>query len=568
MTIHVRKTRLAAIACIAACLGAGCSGGEAPPPAEPPALEYLTPVQHLVRASMALRGVRPSIEEIEAVEQNPDWLPAIVEWYLDTPEFGATVRDMHTEQLLTGTDPIIFPAGFRAMGALEGMDAQAVSAAVMEAPVRLVEHVVMNDRPYSEIVTADYTLVDPVTSVVFGVPHDPAGGQWQVSYYADGRPAAGILSDSWLFTRHSSTYSNRNRGRASLVSRALLCYDFLSRQVEIDSSIDLADEEAVAHAIRNNAACVSCHQTLDPLAAYFSSYFPIYVPQQLERYPFRFFNPAFASVFRATEPGFFGQPGGDIRDLGARIAEDPRFSMCAARRFYSYLAQVEQERVPLETVSRYRDVLVDSGMDAKALARAIVLSDEFRVAGSLADEGAEDVRGLMKIRPEALARMVEDLTGHRWETDLPFDIGTGRIGRIDLMTDSFFGFEVLAGGTDGASVTRPTHTATATHALVMRGLAAQVAPRVVAADLGESDPAARRLLQRVSTAASDEASVRAQLADLHLRLYGERVASDDPSVDDSWTLFSSALASPGGDTERAWTVTLYAMLQDIRITYY
>ena len=546
-----------------------CGEENAPPgTGGEPSVEYLTPTEHLVRASMTLRGIRPSLEELSAVREDPSWVPAIIDHYLESPEMGATIREMHGEHMLSSVDAAIYPAGFPAVGSLAGMDVQRINESIVEAPTRLVEHVVMNDRPYHEIVTGDYTVADPIVSTVFGIPYDSAGDEWQVTRYDDGRPHAGVLSDSFLFTRHSSTFSNRNRGRAALVARAFLCYDFLDRQVEIDASIDLADEEAVANAIRTNPACVSCHQTLDPLASYFAEYFPIYVPYQLTDYPFEFYESPFGSYLRVTEPGYFGEPSSDVRDLGILIAGDPRFSMCAARRFYSYLAQLEQDAVPLRIVSELNDVFVQSGMSAKELVRAIVLSDGFRVARATGDEGADEVRGLRKARPEALARMIEDLTGYRWATDLPIDFGAGNVGRVDLMTDAFFGFEVLAGGTDSMSVTSPSFTMSASSALALRGLAARAAPYSVNADFAETDPGRRWLLRRVEPTDTDEAKVRAQLVDLHLRFYAETHGPDAAAIDDAWALWSGVLAQPDADPRRAWSVTLYAMLSDIRIAYY
>lgn len=539
---------------------------DAPPAAAGPAVEMLTPTQHLVRASMALRGVRPSVDELRAVAADPDVLPEIVDYYLDSPEFGETIREMHAEQFLIDVDEELFPAGFPAVGALEGMDSSDINRSIVEAPTRLIEHVVMEDRPYHEIVTADYTLADPIVATVFGIPHE--GDGWQVTHYDDGRPLAGILSDSFLFTRHTSTISNKNRGRAAFVARSLLCYDFLSREVEIDSGIDLSDEDAVAHAIRENPACVSCHQTLDPLAAHFVDYYPIYVPSVLESYPALTRSNPLRSLMYVTEPSYFGEPTSGVRDLGVLIAQDPRFSTCTARRFESYLAEIPLSEVPFDTVSRLNDVFLASGQNAKALARAIVLSDSFRTSHALEDEGADEVRGLLKARPHALARMIEDLTGYRWQTYLPLDFGTGQIGRIDLMTDSFFGFDVLAGGTDGQTVTQPSFTTSATSVLVLRALAAHAAPYAVNADFAEADPSRRWLLRSIEPDTTDEAAVRAQLAELVLRIYGEHAGPNDPSVDALHALFAETLADEGADAWRAWTVTLFAMLQDPRIAYY
>jgi len=545
-----------------------CAGDDPPVAEVEDTVVRLTPSQHLVRASMALRGVRPTVDELDAVAADPSVLPAIVDYYLTTDEFGETIRDLHAESLLLGVAPDVFPAGFPAVGELEGRDAHAINVSVVEAPLRLVEHVVRNDRPYPEIVTADYTLADEVVATVWGLPYDDEEGGWQVTRYEDERPVAGILSDGFVFTRHSTTYSNKNRGRAANLARGLLCYDFLDRQVEIDSGIDLADEEAVANAIATNDACVSCHQTLDPLATLFADHFPIRVPAELESYPVRQFAPELRPLYapRDAHPYFFGQPAVDLVDVGVHVANDPRFALCASRRFYGHLAGVEEGAIPLDVVDRYRDVFVESGQNARALARAIVLGDDFAVRRVTGD-ATDALVGVKRASPEQLARMFEDLTGYVWESDFDFDVGAGRVGRVDLMRDPFLGYSVLAGGTDSISVTRPARTWSATTALVLRGLAAHAAPHVVRSDLAEPDPSYRRLLTEVDPDTRDEPRIRGQLVMLHLRLFGERVTEEDPSVDAAYEVFADTLAARD-DVSRAWTTTLFAMFQDIRVAYF
>lgn len=554
----------------------GAKEGDAPAVAPPKAtVAFLSPTQHLVRASMALRGLRPSVDDLRAVAKDPNALPAIVDSYLASPEFGATIRELHDEALRVKVGPVVYPAGFPARGPLAGLDAQQINDSVTDAPLRLVSHVVENDRPYSEIVTAEYTMADGVVSKVWGLPYSGDGTEWKETHYVDGREESGILSDSFLFTRHSTTYSNANRGRANAISSALLCYDFLQRDITIDATINLADPAEVADATKKNAACASCHTTLDPLAAYFAGYRPQYVPSFEQSYPVVFDTAPLASVFSRAEPGYFGTEGRGLRFLGSMIAQDPRFSLCAAKRFYSYLNQVPLERVPIDRAAEYQRVLTTNGMNAKKLARAIVLGDDFRTSHALDGEADTVVPGYHKVRARELARLVADLTGLRWETEIgelapgsPYD--PGRVGRVDLLSDPFFGYSVLFGGTDAYYVTRASHDMNATAAAVLRNVASKAAARVVAGDLLETDPARRKLLGKTDASPTDtsEPAVRAQLADLHARVYGELVDPASDEVSATYTLFRDALAGAGGDAKRAWTVTLYAMLQDVRLVFY
>jgi hypothetical protein len=123
----------------------------------------------------------------------------------------------------------------------------------------------------------------------------------------------------------------------------------------------------------------------------------------------------------------------------------------------------------------------------------------------------------------------------------------------------------MSGGIDSMSVRRPTHTATPTKLLVMRKFASEAAAFVVREDFGVP-PEARHLLTEVEADTLDETAVRDQLALLHARVLSEPVPPDDPVIDDTWALWSAAL-DRSGDPALAWTLTLSALLQDVRMLY-
>jgi hypothetical protein len=563
-----RENRFPYLALLAA---AACSSSPQPQVA------YLSPADQLVRTSMALRGLRPSLADLATVRADAGALPGLVDTYLASPEFGETMRDLHNEALLVRTDSSIFPAGFPALGPVAGQDIAAVNASLIEEPLKLIEHVIMNDRPYTEIVTANYAYVDSIASQVWGATYNGDGTSWAEGAWGGGHPAAGVLSSPILFTRHATTISNANRGRANEISKAFLCYDFTSREVELNASINLADPKAVATAVQNTPACASCHQTLDPLAAFFVQYGPIYVPAGTTSYPLMPYaaesnpEPPWVNPGGMTHhaPAYFGIAATGLANLGQLIAHDDRFSLCAAKRFYAYFTQTRLEDVPLDVAAGYQKVLVDSGMNAKALARAIVLSDAFRTSYALNDDAGATLVGLHKARPEELARMVADLTGFRWKTrvDLMLDgPSNGSVGTVELTTDSFLGFKVQAGGIDSYFVTLPSYTYNATASLFLRSFSEEAANFAVESDF--SLPAAqRKLLTHIEATDTSEASLRAQLADLHDRIFAHSVDPASSDVTDSLNLFNAALAL-SNDSKRAWKTTLAAMLQDFSIAYY
>lgn len=560
---------------------AGCTAGKGgstgtttsptPTPTTPgvsPTGVPLSPTDQLVRASMALRGVRPSIGDLQAVEADPAALPGLVDAYLETPEFGDTIKDLHNDTLLTRWQslPMLLPV----MAQMSNWTESEIIHSISEQPLELVKYIVTNDKPYTDIVTANYTMADGISSYVWGVPYSGSGpGDWKLTAWNDGRPAAGVLDDSYLFWRFRSTGFNYNRGRANEVSKALLCYDFLSNDIVFDGTVDLADPNAVANAVVGNASCNGCHQSLDPLASFFFGYTGNLVPQNINSYPVKLYRPQTEGQWSTTNqraPSYFGTPGARLDDLGKMIAADDRFSLCTAKRFYAYMAQIPVEQVPLDIAAGLQETFVNSNFNAKTLAKAVVLSPWFQSAYGASDDDAGEIVGYKKARPEQLARLMTDLTGFSWQTTFGKFQGK-QFGTVDLATDDVFGFRTLAGGIDSYYVTRPTFTFNATSSLFLREYASEAAGYVVQFDFANPNPSTRRLLTMVSATQSDEASIRAQIANLDLRLYGIAVDPSSQDVTDAWTVFDDTLTRTG-DVQHAWRTTLTAMLQDVRIAYF
>ncbi|MEM9188902.1 MAG: hypothetical protein AAGF12_06985 [Myxococcota bacterium] len=550
-------------ALLVACGGAESEPSESPPPGNTPpptgSVAYLSPEDHLVRTSLAIRGVRPSAEDVRRVMAEPSTLLALVDTYLEDPRFGETIRTLHNEALLTRVLRLYPP--------IEPLDQAGLfetSRSVGDEPLRIIEHVVMNDLPYGEILTADYTIVDEPTAIIYGYAFDPTGPEFQLVPFPPGRPAAGILTTDGFNQRYPSPGYNFNRQRANAVSSAILCFDFLSADVVIDASVDLSDPDAVSRAVVENPACAACHQNLDPIGSFFfgwNRYFP--APNSIRGYPLDLYSPNNENLWELATgraPALFGVEGGNrLSDLGRLLTENPRFPTCTAQRFWSFFNDVPMEEVALAERDELAAVLVDSGWSAKALVRAIVFSDRFRQSHATEDT---DLVGLRRLRPEQLGPMMEDLTGFYWESEIPTRLRGTPVGRVDVGTDVL---GILAGGIDSTTVTTRMDTYNATSSLVLRAYAAEAADHVVAEDLAtDSEP---RLLTMVNAQDRDPTLIRLQLSELFLRLFAERYEATDPEIDETYAVFSQVLTN-GGTPERAWKVTLTALLQDVRIAYY
>ena len=532
----------------------GGSTGETEP--EP---ETLSPDEHLVRISMALRGTRPSVADLDAVRQDPGLIEGFVDAYMEGPGFRETIRDLHNDALLTNVG-----GQFPALAPLQDVQPFAISDSVMGTTLRLVEHIVAEDRPYSEIVTADTWVVDDIAAAVYGI--DNGGTGWREVPIPGGRPAAGILSDNAFFLRHESANSNFHRGRANAVSSALLCLDYEDNNIELDEGIDLTDADAVANALTTNPACLACHDTLDPLASHFFAIVGNPMSNQITEYPIPdLYIPQreddwMDSTGRA--PGFYGEESSDIGTLGALISTDPRFTACAARRFYAYFLRTDLGDVSGDTIDTLDAVFIDSDLQAKALIRAIMLSDDFRIAAANSEDSADEVQGYLRARPFQLARTIEDLTGFRWELDVQLLQPETSAGVLDLVRSSSVGFQVLGGSGDSSTVLGSIDTTNATTSLFLRQLAAEASSFVVEQDALAQEP---KLLS--AGLVTEEEAVRAQLVVLFDRIHGEAVEPDSEDVDDAVALFDAALAA-SGDPARAWKTTLTAMLRDLGILFY
>jgi len=554
-------------------------------------------VEHLSRASMAIRGVRPSFSEIDEVRADPGKLAARVDAWLDSDAFASTIEDLHAELYLLRADTN-FQLPVRGILEDYGMNQGDLHFGTVAGPLELVRSVVMEEKPYTEILTADYTIANEVIAAVYGLPYDPLGPEWQVTEWTDGRPISGLLSDSEIWRRHVSNAANFHRGRANFVSRTFLCEDIGARDVFVAGGVDIADEGAVAEAVGNDPGCVACHSALDPLAAFFWGY-----KEQLQRgaiteaynlgcewdwengdpprgsyriehwcYPLKFYDVSEEGLWYdkgLRPPGFFGHPATDVIDLGQLITEDARFAECTTRNFASYLTQVSREDLPDDWVSGMQHGFVESGFSAKELVRSIVLSDAFSTARE-PDPDAFAVP-LQTVRPEQLSRSLEDLTGFRWmanqdASNCATALGVDNCwGAIDLLDTDLYGVRSMMGGIDGYTVTHPTHIPTPTQLLALRQVAQEAAGFVVEDDFGLS-AANRRLLSGVERETTGDAQIREQLVRLHIRLLGEEVDVNSAEIDLSFGLWAGV--AEGSDPVEAWKVTIAALLRDPRSVLY
>ncbi|HWB77113.1 MAG TPA: hypothetical protein VG755_19225, partial [Nannocystaceae bacterium] len=164
--------------------------------------DALSPAQVLTRASLDLRGRRPSLEELDALADDPTRLDAMMAGFTDDPAFADRIADMFAGAWRTRIDSYALPE--------ESYDDAAIakiSAAIGDEPLSLVAFIALNDLPYTQLVRATETFVDPALLELWPLAEVPDDGSAVPAgkvraRYTDGRPLAGVLTHNAFFWRH------------------------------------------------------------------------------------------------------------------------------------------------------------------------------------------------------------------------------------------------------------------------------------------------------------------------------------------------------------------------------
>jgi hypothetical protein len=518
---------------------------------DPSTLPRLDPRAHLIRLSLDLRGIRPTLAEYKELADSPDpttTLATLRDRFLASPQFPGRVRDLWSNILRTRVED--FPVSATALGLSAELE-PTLFASIGEEPLMLLSHLAESDLPLTNLVTADFTFADPLVASAFPVDFPDNATGWHMVHYTDGRPAAGWLSMNAFWWRYLSDGVSYGRGRANAVARVFLCADFLDRPVDFPRDVDLTDEAGIRDAVKTNDGCIGCHSSLDALASFLAGFqYTNKTATELTRY-----HPERERLWpRLTglAPAFYGTPGYSLSDLGRHLASDPRFVTCLAERAFELLIHPHDPTDPgeLDALTRHRENLLAGGLTLRALFRSVL--DDPRYA--LATE--EKI-----VSPDVWSDVLFDLTGYRFT-----------VSEVDVFATDRTGLKTLAGGADGRAGSEPSTTPTVTMTLSWersaeaaasfaahsapgspgRALFAEVAPDHVPTGRPHDDPAMRR-----------------QVAHLHARLFGSQLdaTASLAQIDEPLTLWERAHQIER-DPRRAWAAVLTALLRDPSMVIY
>lgn len=446
-------------------------------------------------------------------------------------------------------------------------------AALLGEPMKLIEHIVRHNKPFTEIVTADYIMVSPYTARGYGIfeelkdqfinQDDPfeyipvrlkalvGRNKSEHQESATGfYPHAGLLSTFQYLSRYPTTETNRNRLRARMYYQHFLGVDVLELAARVSDAAAATDKFQIP--TMQASECVVCHKTLDPVAGLFQDYwrfeanFAIYGRRK---------EGWFTDMFGA---GFEGEdlPAEErwraLQWLGEQTANDPRFAIAmtehawyilTGRRpllppkdidnplFDAHRRAYQEQRREVETIaSRF----VESGFNFKQVLKDWVLSDFYRADGLETAAGSperlvelNDVGVARMLSPEQLERKIAAVFGKPW-------------GRLNDQT------AMLYGGIDSKEVTERASDPSGAMGAIQRTLANDLACKNVALDFSRT-PSERVLFAGIEPdvlpggSTEDDERIRRTIVHLHERILGRYDDVTSPEVQRTFNLFSDVI---------------------------
>jgi len=505
----------------------------------------------LRRISLDFRGVPVSLDELGLVEgllaDGIDHQEILNDWsvrFLEDERVEDRLVHLLSERWLTKLDQ--FNIRYDQFG-LSPFDEFEYERSVGEEPLRLISNITMSDVPWTDVVTADFTMANEMLASVWPIDYPEGETGWQRSSYSDGRPSVGVLMSNGLWWRYYTTPFNYNRRRAATIVDLLLCEDYLSRPVSLSDTTNIL-EVGADEAISNTEACQSCHVTMDPLAAGLFGFwwFDIYDPEELSVYHVS--REHLGETFLDARPEWFGTPFDSPQEMAAIASSDPRVVSCAVESFAELLWRRPTEMVDFPRLNDVRGAFESSGLRGTDLLMEIIRTPEYR-AGSLSPEAtAEDYereKTARQLSPSQLASSIAELTGFEWTWQ-----------GYDQLDNDTIGYRILAGGVNGWSVTGISDSPGFSFSLVLRRLSEAAGSWVVSEGIGEDSAGLLSYVDGETDSASSEFTE--QVVMLHRAFHG---FTPDPELIELDRDLWNTINSQDGPSS-AWAGLISALIRD------
>ncbi len=445
---------------------------------------------------------------------------------------------------------------------------RATNDGVAREPLALINHVVRNELAFTEILTADYMMMNPFSAKTYGMEglafSDPNNANEFLPVKLEGIPHAGILTSPMFLNRYPTTSTNRNRGRARVVFDLFLDTDVLAIEgVRPGNSVDITTPVPTI----NNPQCSKCHSLIDPIASVFQNWNHKgqYRPVRLSRYGW--YADMEPRGFNGEVMPLAGNIDSSVQWLAKQIAADPKFPRAVTRIMVNGLSGKEPLQVPDSASSSRAEIdayiaertllndiqtrFVNDGFRLQTLVEEIMMSRYWRADGLSADANAiahAETGSSYLLTPEQLDRKIVSLFGFEWRRSLDNyykDINSSSTSKLNKT------FRQIYGGIDSDSVTTRLKSPNGLMAAMQLRMANELACYAVPRDFWL--PAAERKLFLFvdhemnpydETGAIDQSimtRVRENIQYLHTYLLGEELPAQSEELQISEQLFMNSL---------------------------
>ena len=457
---------------------------------------------------------------------------------------------------------------------------------VASEPLQLLNHVVKNNLPMTEILTADYFMVNGYSAKSYDVFDQlKFKDEWDANEWLPARlpgiPHAGLFTSLMFLNRYPTSPTNVNRGRSRVVYDLFLDVDILA--------LDGARPDGTAVDISSPAPTmqnpdrVICHGLLDPVASSFQNWDDRgrYLPNK----------PWYTDMFQAgfaRIPRPASEKNTSLQWLSGQMQHDPGFDDAMVRILYygftgqepldspgEFATDAETDAYQAESsvLAALRDKYVAANQNLKTLVKEIMLSPYVRADGLASNSFAivhAETGAARLLTPELMHRKIDALLGFEWRGPLDAYYTNQRSDSTARLLDTRAYYNGIYGGIDSFAITERLTAPNGLMVYVQERMANELACYAVPNDFLNAK-SARLLFPHVETStlpttSQNQAAIKSNIQHLHAHLLGEKLAITDPEIDKTYALFTSVLSTGSakvGSTETATLPTLCQRNRDL-----
>lgn len=423
--------------------------------------------------------------------------------------------------------------------------------------LKLATYIVRNDRPFTEIITANYMVMNPYSARAYGVTDIAFENPMDVNEWKEGHipgvPHSGVLSSPMWLNRFPTTPTNRNRHRARMVYSFFLATDVMKL-----ASRPLDPTSSIPNPTRENPDCAVCHTVIDPVAGALQNWNEQGSYQPPEE---GWYEEMLLPGFEDKELPFETDLLTASQWLARQIAVDIRFPTAIIHHMFrgitgqepllfpndssspTYADEVSEYEVQAQAFDEIAAKFVASDYNLRVIIKEIVKSQYYR-AKDLKDESVAPIVNHLGtarlLTPELLDRKIEAVTGIPWSANN---------GDRYLLTENEY--RMLYGGIDSDDVIARITEPNGIMANIQMRMANEMACQVTARDFTEPQTR-RRFFPFVETSTlpineagfpepEAELKIRKNLAHMHYHVLGEVLEPNDPEITRSFNLYVQTL---------------------------